>query len=403
MPSTPEPAARGDSPFCLIGQNTLLKWYEGSIKSGLLAPDESQQALIARLQLLADELNAADPEHSRNLDSFLRGAAVSELQSLLGRFIGAGDSGQRVRGVYVHGAVGRGKSFLIDGFFLNLARTDKLRVHFHGFMRRFHADMKKYESEKDALALVARKLAERFSLICFDEFHVSDISDAMVLSRILQILFEHGVVLVASSNYLPDDLYPNGLARDRFLPAIELIKRNMDVVGLEGGIDYRLRTLEKAALYYSPQDERNSKQFEDMFFALAANLRLKNSVRVGSRRMPALQRTSDALWVSFADCCVGNYAASDYLALAERFATIFISGVPRLGTATTTEQTRRFTWLIDVLYDNKVKLLMLADHPLAELFAGEGGESGRTLSRLEEMQSHHYLNQAARAPVVLDA
>ena len=384
--------------FCLIGQNTLLKWYEGSTKTGMLQPDAAQQKLVGRLQHLGDELNASDPEQQSNLVSFLSGAAVGELQSLLGRFLGAEKGEQRIKGIFVHGSVGRGKSFLIDGFFLNLARVDKLRVHFHGFMRRFHSDMKKHEGEKDALKAVAESLADKFSLICFDEFHVSDISDAMILGRILEILFERGVVLVASSNYKPDALYPNGLARDRFLPAIEMIKRNMDVFSLDGDVDYRLRTLQKAALYYSPQDDENRKSFEEMFFELARNIRIKNSVRLGSRRMPAVQRTSDALWVSFIDCCGGNYAANDYLQLAERFATIFISDVPKLGADDKIEETRRFTWLIDVLYDSKVKLVMLADYPLTELFQGEGGESGRTISRLEEMQSHHYLNQASRIP-----
>ncbi len=314
---------------------------------------------------------------------------------MLNHLFVAADHKRCPQGLYIYGTVGRGKSFLMDGFYLNLPRTDKLRVHFHGFMRHFHADMKKHEGMKDALEHVATKLAERYRLICFDEFHVSDIADAMILSGILDVLLEKNTVIVATSNYAPEDLYPNGLARDRFLPTIDLINAKFAVHNLDGDTDYRLRILDKAGLYYFPNDKPNKKKFADLFTNLSLGMELTPWFNLGSRKMPAVQRTSDAIWLDFKEICGNNFGQHDYLRLAERFATIFISNVPRLGTETTTEALRRFTWLVDILYDMKVKLILLAEHQLTELFVGEGGESGRTVSRLEEMQSHDYLIKSA--------
>ena len=365
---------------CLIGEDTTKNWYNSNVNAGLLQADQAQENLVIRLQDLADELTKRDPNQE---------GLFSYIQNKL--------NPPKIKGVYVYGTVGRGKSFLIDGFFLNVARKDKLRVHFHGFMRHFHQDMKNLEDKEDALVEVANKLADKYSLICFDEFHVSDITDAMILARMLEVLIKRGVVIVASSNYAPDDLYKNGLARDRFLPAIKLIKANLDVLNLDGDFDYRLRTLEKANLYYQPINAENITNFTAMFENLAKNISLKNSIRVGSRRMPVVRRTSDALWVEFAEICGGNYAQNDYLHIAERFTTIFLANVPQLGTSETTESTRRFTWLIDILYEAKIKLIILAENSLANLFSGEGGESGRTLSRLEEMQSLNYLKDEIKA------
>lgn len=370
---------------CLVGQDTVRSWYQGNVDSGALAADPAQERVVERLQLLSNELAELDGGPGEGLiSSLLSGKAKKEPP----------------RGVYIHGSVGRGKSYLVDGFFLNLPTARKLRVHFHGFMRHYHEDVKGSGADgDDALVKVASSLSERFDLICFDEFHVSDIADAMILSRMLEVLLDAGTVLVATSNYSPDGLYPNGLARDRFLPAIALIKERLDVVSLDGDTDYRFRALSDAGLYLSPVSEENERVFEGLFGRLALGMTLKPRVKVAAGRvLPARQRTSDAIWLDYAEVCGGNYGQADYLKLGERFATVFVSGVPRLGTAGASESTRRFTWLVDVLYDLRVKLVLLAEHGLGELFEGEGGESGRTLSRLKEMQSQEYLSDSMRVP-----
>ena len=372
--------ANGD--YCLIGQDTVSSWYKQQVETGQLTKDPIQLSVVTRLQQLNDELvKAAEP---------------SSLEKLA-HWFGASDT-PVPRSVYIHGSVGRGKSYLMDGFFLNVQRSGKLRVHFHNFMRRFHEDMKQHEDEDDALQIVADSLADKYSLLCFDEFHVSDIADAMVLGRILQILLDRGVVMVLTSNYIPNGLYPNGLARDRFIPTIKLIEERFDICELDGDIDYRLRTLSQADMYFSPNNQQKQEQFDQLFNNLALGMTLKPSIKVSNRRMPVVARTSDAIWFDFDEICKGNYGKNDYLIIAFRFATVFLSNVPFLDTEELAEASRRFTWLIDVLYDSKTKLAILADKPLTELYADEGGESGRTLSRLQEMQSKDYLSQAIQRP-----
>ncbi len=388
MQSTPEgpqldPQQGG---YCRIGQDTTLAWYSSMVGNGALRPDPAQLRVVRRLQELSNRLS--DGSAGRQEGSFLAGLLGGSRQQ----------GGDGTAGIYIHGSVGRGKSFLMDGFFLNLRRTDKLRVHFHGFMRHLHADMKRLDGSEDPLAQVAGRLSDRFGLICFDEFHVSDIVDAMILGRMLEIFIDQGVVLVATSNYAPDGLYPNGLARDRFLPAIKLLSSRFEVCSLDGDTDYRFRALSSADVYLAPADADMRQRFAGMFEQLANGIELTPSIPVASRRMPVRKRTSDAVWLDFAEACSGNYGQADYLQLAERFTTVFLSGVPRLGTAEQAEATRRFTWLVDVLYDSRIKLVMLAEQGLASLFEGEGGESGRTLSRLSEMQSAAYLEELVRAP-----
>lgn len=381
----PDDAARAK---CLIGEDAVRRWYQRRLAKGQLRPDPAQERLVERLQLLADGLIAKRDERRRGY---------------LDRLLGRARPHERLRGLYVHGAVGRGKSFLVDGFFLNLQRKDKLRAHYHGFMQRFHAEMARAASDDDGLAAFADRLADRHAVLCLDEFHVSDIADAMILGRLLERLLGHGVVLVATSNYPPAGLYPNGLARDRFLPAIRLLEERLEVFDLDGPEDYRLRTLEQASLYYHPLSPANQARLKERFGELAKGMNLRRSVRVGSRRMRALRRTSDALWLDFAEACGGSYGQGDYLSIAARFATVFLSGVPRLGREDNAEATRRFTWMIDVLYEARTKLLLLAEAPLDELYAGAGGESGRTLSRLREMQSREYLESAGRPPAAAPA
>lgn len=372
-------AAEVAGKHCLIGDGALEKWYRSLVDRGLMSPDAHQAGAVVRLQALA---NAMPRKNGRPL--------ASKLSSLLARVKSKKKSDKPPRGVYLHGSVGRGKSFLMDGFYLNLPIPGKLRVHFHSFMRHFHADMKVHEDSADPLLEVAKKLAAKYALICFDEFHVSDIADAMLLGRILQILLDSGAVLVATSNYAPDSLYPNGLARDRFLPAIALLKERLDEFNLDGDTDYRRRALHNAGIYLHPDNDRKRGEFGAIYDSLAMGMSLMPSFKSGTRRIPAVRRSSDIIWFEFEELCGGNWSQVDYLRLAERFATVLLSGVPVLGTEKKPEELRRFTWLVDVLYDARINLVLLAETPLGGMFIAEGGESGRTLSRLEEMQSSEY-------------
>ena len=363
---------------CLLGADSVRNWYRSLLEGGMLYHDEHQAGAVELLQQLASQVAAPGPE-----------------EGFIARLLkGAPAGGEKRQGLYLHGSVGRGKSFLMDGFFLNLPVEKKQRAHFHGFMRHFHADMAACKDEADALATVAQRLCARWRVICFDEFHVSDIADAMILARLLELLLADGVVLVATSNYAPGELYPNGLARDRFLPAIDLIESRLQVHSLDGETDYRLRTLSGSECFLFPDRGENRARLEKMFNELSADIRLTPSVRLGSRRIDAIRRSSATVWFQFAQLCEGNWSQADYLLLAERFATVFLSGVPRLEEGG--ESARRFTWLIDVLYDERIKLVVGADAGLDELFSGAGGESGRTLSRLREMQSVEYLKAPLR-------
>ena len=383
-PSSENAPSQTSGEHCLIGQNNVVEWYQDLIGKGILQPDPAQGSAVSLLQQLANDVCL----EAENRDE----------RTFIARLLGRRNEKKRSRGLYIHGTVGRGKSFLMDGFFLNLPVTNKLRVHFHGFMRHFHADMKDQEGKPDPLAETASRLAASYALICFDEFHVSDIADAMILARMLEILLDHNVILVATSNYKPDDLYPNGLARERFLPAIDLLNNKLAVHNLDGEEDYRLRTLEQAGVYLHPDHATNRKKFADLFEHLATGITLMPSVKVKSRRISAVKRSGGAIWFEFAELCGGNWSQVDYLQLAERFTTIMLSGVPELDKHKDPEALRRFTWLVDVLYDAKVNLALLTAAPLNELFQGEGGESGRTLSRLEEMQSVDYFGQTGVPP-----
>ena len=364
---------------CLLGSDSVRNWYRSLLEGGMLYHDEHQAAAVDLLQQLASRISA--PKVQKGLIARLLGASP------------AGDPKVR-QGLYVHGSAGRGKSFLMDGFFLNLPVEAKMRVHFHGFMRHFHADMAACSDSDDALATVAARLCKRWRVICFDEFHVSDIADAMILARLLELVLDDGVVLIATSNYAPSELYPNGLARDRFLPAIALVEDRLQVHNLDGDLDYRLRTLSASDRFLFPDSRENRARLEQMFNELSLDIRLTPSVKLGSRRIEAQRRSSTTVWFEFAQLCEGNWSQGDYLLLAERFATVFLSGIPRLSDGG--EAARRFTWLIDVLYDERIKLVACAAAGLDELFSGPGGESGRTLSRLREMQSVEYLKAPLR-------
>ena len=375
---------------CLIVPDSVRAWHSDLLQSGRMAPDADQSRAVDRLQNLADRI--AEPAGP----SADNGGILASIARKIRPDKSAIAAPSASAGIYLHGGVGRGKSFLMDGFFLNARCEKKMRAHFHQFMRRFHADMKAREGEADPLAQVADNLARRFGLICFDEFHVSDIADAMILGRMLRRMLDGGARLVMTSNYAPDRLYPDGLARDRFLPAIALLKERLEIFPLEGGADYRLRALSQAPAYFQSPSGAESAEMRAAYERLACGMNLPPQIKIAGRIVPAAARASDVIWFRFADLCGGARAQADYLHLAERYATLFLSGIPPLAGADP-ESSRRFTWLVDVLYDAGARLILGAAVPLEKLYGGaEGGESGRTLSRLVEMGSREYLSRGPR-------
>ncbi|TVP75485.1 MAG: AFG1 family ATPase, partial [Puniceicoccaceae bacterium] len=274
----------------------------------------------------------------------------------------------------------------------------KLRVHFHRFMRRVHAELKQLDGQKNPLEQVADRISEDARVICFDEFFVSDITDAMILGTLMQALFERGVTLVATSNIPPDGLYKNGLQRARFLPAIEQIKRHTRVLEVDGGDDYRLRALEQAELYHSPLDAAADESLMASFKSLVpaeGEIRADQLIEVEGRSIRARYLAEDVAWFDFDALCDGPRSQNDYIELAREYHAVVLSNVPALGRAND-DPARRFVNLVDEFYDRRVKLVVSAAKPLVSLY-GEGRlgfEFQRTVSRLLEMQSHEYLAQA---------
>jgi cell division protein ZapE len=335
--------------------------------------DAAQAAALERLQRLSDELTE------------FRAAR----QSTITRLFAAPDV---PRGVYLWGGVGRGKSFLMDSFFASVPIRRKVRIHFHAFMRSVHADLHTLKNEVDPLATVAARIAKRWRLICFDEFHVSDIADAMVLGRLLSALFETGVVFVMTSNYPPNGLWPNGLQRERFLPAIRLLEQWLDVLEVDAGVDYRLRTLAQVQSFHVPAGPMADAALERAFDAMSAGPNEDPNLVIERRRLVARRRAGGTVWFDFAALCDGPRSQRDYLELACRFAVIFVSNIPVMS-AQEGDRARRFTWLVDILYDHRVKLLASAEAPAEDLYvAGPNArEFPRTVSRLAEMRTREYM------------
>jgi cell division protein ZapE len=351
----------------------LWRYLAPELAARQIVLDAPQQAALARLQGLYDELVAFKKART----------------SLLRRWF---NPPVPPRGVYLWGGVGRGKSFLMDAFYRAVPLRRKTRVHFHAFMRDVHAELASLKREVDPLAEVAARIARRHRLVCFDEFHVSDVADAMILGRLLTALFSRGVVFVMTSNYRPDDLYPNGLQRQNLLPTIALLKQWLDLVEIDGGTDYRLRELEYEQCYYTPLSEAVEAALATRFQRMRAGPEEDPRLTVGGRTLKAKKRAGSLVWFDFDTLCEGPRSQLDYLELARRFAVVIVSGVPRL-TPEMGDAARRFTWLVDVFYDHRVKLLLSAAVPAGELYR-EGPNSqefARTASRLIEMRTREYM------------
>ena len=296
------------------------------------------------------------------------------------------------RGVYMHGGVGRGKSFLMDCFFGAVPLKRKVRLHFHEFMREVHRELQDLQGTVNPLDELGKRISRRYRLICFDEFHVADITDAMILHRLLAALFVNGVGFVTTSNFHPDGLYPDGLHRDRILPAIELLKDRLQVLSVDNGTDYRRRTLENAKLYHTPLGPQADAEMTKTFNQLAELNDESPVLHIESRQIQARRKAGSIVWFDFKTLCGGPRSQNDYLEIATQFHTVMLSDVPHMPVRMASEA-RRFTWLIDVLYDRRVKLVISAAVSPEELYT-EGPlvhEFARTVSRLNEMQSKEFL------------
>ena len=301
------------------------------------------------------------------------------------------------RGVYMYGGVGRGKSFLMDSFFQAVPLQRKTRLHFHEFMREVHRELQDLRGIQDPLDELGRRIAKRFRLICFDEFHVAVITDAMLLHGLLKALFANRVSIVTTSNFHPDGLYPNGLHRERLLPAIELLKQHMQVVNVDHGVDYRRRALEVVDLYRWPLSPEVDAAMTQSFEALAEAADETPVVTIEHRQIGARRKAGGVIWFDFKQLCGGPRSQSDYLEIASGFHTVLLSEVPEMPVRMASEA-RRFTWLVDVLYDRRCKLIISAAVPAERLYT-EGPlahEFPRTVSRLNEMQSREYLEEKRR-------
>jgi cell division protein ZapE len=351
----------------------LIDFLEPLLDQRRATLDHVQMAALERLQQLSDELAA------------FRAARRSTLKRLFA-------APEVPRGVYLYGGVGRGKTLLMDSFFSTVPIRRKTRVHFHEFMRDVQQSLADLKEEADPLVKVAAQIANRYRLICFDEFHVNDIADAMILGRLLSGLFENGVVMVMTSNYAPDDLWPQGLLRERFLPAIDLLKRRLDVVEVDAGVDYRLRTLEHVEAFYVPNGAAADAAMAKAFEAMRSGPNEESQVTIEGRTFAARRRAGSMIWFDFDTLCDGPRSQRDYLDLARRFGVLFLSDIPKLG-VDRADAARRFTWLIDILYDHRVKLVASAAVPAPELYV-EGPnarELPRTVSRLTEMRTRDYM------------
>ena len=352
-----------------------LTWYQAASQQAAFIRDAAQARAIEHLDRLWTELMMFKRKRNRFLGRSLR-------------------SPQLPKGLYFYGGVGRGKSFLMDAFYGCLPYRRKRRVHFHAFMAEIHQRLRGLKSEANPLKAVAAEIAKETRVLCFDEFHVSDIADAMILGRLLENLFNEGVVLVATSNYAPSELYPQGQNRSSFLPTIALIEEKLTILNVDGGEDYRHRTLTAAEVFYIPANDENERKLADLFTQVTAvQVERPSEIEIHGRVLRCKKRTDKAIWFDFRMLCFGPRSQADYLYLSEHYEMIFVSGIEKLSQAERAEA-RRLTWLIDVMYDYRVKFCATCDVPVGEIYV-EGDfaqEFVRTASRLTEMQSQEYLN-----------
>lgn len=383
-----------------IEAGSPLEWYWKFSQNHDFESDPAQIAVLNHLDRLHGEIE--------NYRQYRQG----KINRLVTNF---GGGKKPPRGLYIWGRVGRGKSLMMDAFFNVSTLKRKRRVHFHEFMREVHAEMRAHSGEEDPLDAVSNTIAKQLRLLCFDEFHVSDIADAMILGRLLELLTAKGVVLVMTSNYRPDDLYPSGLQRARFLPAIELLKRDLEVLEIGGERDHRRRILESIPVYHTPPDAAAEQALGRAFSAMSkSGFAAGGSLTIGNRPMGFIRRAKGVVWFDFNELCVKPRSQMDYLEIASQYHTVLISNIPQLHAKNRADVVRRFTWLVDVFYDQRVKLIcsanatpewLVVDDRIAGANASLGAttatdasmmvsaEFARTASRLREMQSKEYFSR----------
>lgn len=363
--------------------------YLNALNEGSHQPDDVQKEAVSRLDVIYQALiNRSAPAASQS------GGLMAKFGKLLGKR--ELKEAVPVRGLYMWGGVGRGKTWLMDLFYQSLPGERKQRLHFHRFMLRVHEELTSLQGQSDPLEIVADRFKAETDVLCFDEFFVSDITDAMLLGGLMKALFARGITLVATSNIPPDELYRNGLQRTRFLPAIDAIKQFCDVMNVDAGVDYRLRTLTQAHLWLTPLDASTTQQMDKLWLALAGAARQNApELEINHRPLPTLGVENQTLAVSFSTLCVDARSQHDYIALSRLFHTVMLFDVPVM-TPLMENEARRFIALVDEFYERHVKLVVSAAAALHDIYQGERlkFEFQRCLSRLQEMQSEEYLKRA---------
>ena len=361
---------------------TPLERYQEVLKEKHFKADVGQQQIIECFEQLYHELQA---EHQRQQRLFQR------LKSLFSK--------TSTQGLYLWGGVGRGKTWLMDLFYETLPTKQKYRLHFHRYIQEIHEQLEHYKGQKNPLKLIARQFSRQYQLLCLDELHVADITDAMILHGLLKALIENNVTLIFTSNLEPDELYRDGLQRERFIPAIELIKHSCHVQKIPDGEDHRLNTIQSEKVYFSPLSAQNQQALEDYFLRLSPCQPKKNtSLEINHRSLPVYGLADDVAWFIFDELFNSPRAVADYIELARLFHTVVISEIPLL-TQSNEDKSRRFIQLMDEFYDRNVKVIISAETSADKLYHGKTltFDFERTVSRIEEMKSLHYLQKPHKA------
>lgn len=359
-------------------QNSPLTRYNAALATGNFNPDPIQKQAVEYLDKIHHDI-LKNENGSKGFFSFFK-------------------KSEPIKGLYMWGGVGRGKTWLMDMFFDSLPIENKMRMHFHHFMKYVQAELNKLQGQSDPLQTVADIIRKKARVICFDEFFVSNVADAMILGDLFTMLFEKGVVLVATSNIAPDGLYKNGIHRDRFLPAIAQVQKHTTVMNIDSGTDYRLRLLKQAKLYVSPLSEETKDWLSERFETLSVNQTVSTDpITVNGRTINIIKRTETLLLADFRELCMQPRSASDFIEIANNFSTVMVDNVLALDD-TLTDPVLRFIYLVDEFYDRRVKLLVRAEQSILEIYQGKklAFEIERTRSRLLEMQSEDYLAQPHR-------
>ncbi|NKB38169.1 MAG: cell division protein ZapE [Gammaproteobacteria bacterium] len=362
-----------------MSKSSPIESYQQDIAAGKFAFNESQQAAVIQIQTLFEKLIINNENNSGVWHRLILKLSKQDEREL--------------KGLYIWGGVGRGKTWIVDTFYHCLPFENKMRMHFNRFMRMVHNELNALADIQNPLDVVAQSIAEKARVICFDEFHVSDITDAMLLGGLLKALFDRGVVLVATSNEHSDKLYWDGLQRERFLPAIDLLNKHTTIVNVDSGIDYRLRYLDKAKTFHTPLGDSAEGLMQDSFQQLATEAgQAEQIIVIEHREILTIQCADGVVWFDFPDICDGPRGPADYIEIARLYQTVLISNIPQMN-ALNDDVCKRFITLVDEFYDRNVKLIVSAAMKPEQLYIGQGLSRSfrRTVSRLIEMQTHDYL------------